>query len=120
MAQAARQSGGAKGLALLEERDAEGTAIVVAITGDRGLAGAFNVNIVRQAFQVADELLEEGFSEVVFTAVGKKGAGTITLPRQDDRPLLPGLLGRADLRRRRAGHRAPGAAASPRARSTAS
>ena len=47
MAQAARQSGGAKGLALLEEREAEGTAIVVAITGDRGLAGAFNVNIVR-------------------------------------------------------------------------
>ena len=77
MAQAARQSGGAKGLALLEERDAEGTAIVVAITGDRGLAGAFNVNIVRRAMNVAEELREEGFSEVVFTTVGKKGAGTI-------------------------------------------
>ena len=78
MAQAARQSGGAKGLTLLEEREAEGTAIVVAITGDRGLAGAFNVNIVRQAFVVADGLREEGFSEVVFTAVGKRGIGTIT------------------------------------------
>ena len=60
MAQAARQSGGAKGLALLEEREAEGTAIVVAITGDRGLAGAFNVNIVRRAVEVAEELLERG------------------------------------------------------------
>ena len=77
MAQAARQSGGAKGLTLLEEREAEGTAIVVAITGDRGLAGAFNVNIVRKAFGVAEDLRAEGFSEVVFTTVGKKGAGTI-------------------------------------------
>ncbi|HMO00789.1 MAG TPA: ATP synthase F1 subunit gamma [Miltoncostaeaceae bacterium] len=77
MAQAARQSGGAKGLALLEERAAEGTAIVVAITGDRGLAGAFNVNIVRRAMNVADELRAEGFDEVVFTTVGKKGAGTL-------------------------------------------
>lgn len=77
MAQAARQSGGAKGLTLLEERDAEGTAIVVAITGDRGLAGAFNVNIVRRALAVAEGLRSEGFSEVVFTTVGKKGAGTI-------------------------------------------
>ncbi len=77
MAQAARQSGGAKGLALLEERPAEGTAVVVAITGDRGLAGAFNVNIVRQAFGVADDLRAQGFTDVEFTTVGKKGAGTI-------------------------------------------
>jgi F-type H+-transporting ATPase subunit gamma len=77
MAQAARQSGGAKGLTLLEEREAEGTAIVVAITGDRGLAGAFNVNIVRRAMNVAEDLRQEGFGEVVFTTVGKKGAGTL-------------------------------------------
>lgn len=77
MAQAARQSGGAKGLTLLEERPAEGTAVVVAITGDRGLAGAFNVNVVRQAFLTAEALREEGFSNVEFTTVGKKGAGTI-------------------------------------------
>lgn len=77
MAQAARQSGGARGVALLEEREAEGSAIVVAITGDRGLAGAFNVNIVRRAMSVADELREQGFSDVEFTTVGKKGAGTL-------------------------------------------
>ncbi len=77
MAQAARQSGGVKGLALLEEREAAGRAIVVAITGDRGLAGAFNVNIVRTAFAVAQGLREEGFEEVQYVTVGKKGAGTI-------------------------------------------
>jgi F-type H+-transporting ATPase subunit gamma len=77
MAQAARQSGGAK-LTLLEEREPSGLAIVVAITGDRGLAGAFNVNIVRTALAVAQELRGEGFSEVEFTTVGKKGLGTLT------------------------------------------
>jgi F-type H+-transporting ATPase subunit gamma len=77
MAQAARQSGGMKGVTLLEERPAEGTALVVAITGDRGLAGAFNVNIVRAAYQVAQELAGEGFSDVQYVTVGKKGTGTI-------------------------------------------
>jgi F-type H+-transporting ATPase subunit gamma len=78
MAQAARQSGGVAGEPLLEERPTEGTAVVVAITGDRGLAGAFNVNIVRQAFGVADDLRAQGFTDVEFTTVGKKGAGTIS------------------------------------------
>jgi F-type H+-transporting ATPase subunit gamma len=81
MAQAARQAGGVKGLTLLEERPAEGRAIVVAITGDRGLAGAFNVNIVRQAYHVAQDLADEGFSEVEYVTVGKKGTGTITFRR---------------------------------------
>jgi F-type H+-transporting ATPase subunit gamma len=77
MAQAARQSGGMQGLALLEERPAEGAALVVAITGDRGLAGAFNVNIVRTAYLVAQDLASDGFSEVEYVTVGKKGTGTI-------------------------------------------
>jgi F-type H+-transporting ATPase subunit gamma len=77
MAQAARQAGGMQGLTLLEERPAEGRALVVAITGDRGLAGAFNVNIVRTAYGVAQELASEGFSEVAYVTVGKKGTGTI-------------------------------------------
>ena len=77
MAQAARQSGAAK-IALLEEREPSGLAVVVAITGDRGLAGAFNVNIVRTALAVAQELRDEGFSAVEFTTVGKKGLGTLT------------------------------------------
>src|SRR5262245_43730093 len=77
MAQAARQSGAMRGVSLLEERPAEGTALVVAITGDRGLAGAFNVNIVRSASAVAKELSAKGFADVQFVTVGKKGTGTI-------------------------------------------
>jgi F-type H+-transporting ATPase subunit gamma len=82
MAQAARQSGGLKALPLLDERPSEGRAIVVAITGDRGLAGAFNVNILRRAFSVAQDLRDEGFEEVDFTAVGKKGVGTLAFRGQ--------------------------------------
>jgi F-type H+-transporting ATPase subunit gamma len=82
MAQAARQSGGLKALPLLDERPSEGRAVVVTITGDRGLAGAFNVNILRRAAAVAQELRDEGFEEVEFTAVGKKGAGTLAFRGQ--------------------------------------
>ena len=77
MAQAARQAGGLKALPLLDDRPTEGLALVVAITGDRGLAGAFNDNILRRAFAIADELRAEGFETIEYTAVGKKGAGTM-------------------------------------------
>jgi F-type H+-transporting ATPase subunit gamma len=77
MAQSARQSGSLKALPLLEERAEVQRAIVVTITGDRGLAGAFNVNILRRAYQADAELREAGAGEVVYTAVGKKGGGTL-------------------------------------------
>ena len=62
---------------LLDEREETRRAGVLVVTGDRGLAGAFNVNVVRRALQEADALLADGFDEVVFTAVGKKGGGTL-------------------------------------------
>jgi len=77
MAQAARQSGSLTGMPLLEERPEVGRAAIVVITGDRGLAGAFNVNILRRGYHLADELRGEGAGEVVYVAVGKKGAGTL-------------------------------------------
>jgi F-type H+-transporting ATPase subunit gamma len=77
MAQAARQSGSLKGMPLLEERETIGKGIVVVVTGDRGLAGAFNVNILRRAYQIADDMRAGGAEEVVFVAVGKKGVGTL-------------------------------------------
>jgi F-type H+-transporting ATPase subunit gamma len=81
MSQAARQSGSLPSFPLLEERKEIGRAAVVAITGDRGLAGAFNVNIIRGAGVAARELADAGAGEVVYTAVGKKGAGTLNFRR---------------------------------------
>jgi F-type H+-transporting ATPase subunit gamma len=75
--QAALRSGTVSAMPLLEEREDVSTATIVAITGDRGLAGAFNVNILRSGFARADELRAEGVGNVNYTAVGKKGAGTL-------------------------------------------
>jgi F-type H+-transporting ATPase subunit gamma len=77
MAVAARRAGNLSGMPLLDEREETRRAGVLVVTGDRGLAGAFNVNVVRRALQEADALLADGFDEVVFTAVGKKGGGTL-------------------------------------------
>ncbi len=77
MSAAARRAGHVSGIPLIEEREERRRAAVIAVTGDRGLAGAFTVNVVRAALAAADGLVAEGFEEVVFTAVGKKGGGTL-------------------------------------------
>src|SRR6478672_4133930 len=45
----ARASGSVRGLPLLQRRE-ERTVAVVVLTGDRGLAGAFNAQVLRHAF----------------------------------------------------------------------
>jgi F-type H+-transporting ATPase subunit gamma len=50
----------------------EDTHLIVLATVDRGLAGAFNSNIVRAARRKADELIADG-KKVLFYLVGRKG-----------------------------------------------
>ncbi|HEX8241492.1 MAG TPA: F0F1 ATP synthase subunit gamma [Allosphingosinicella sp.] len=59
------------------------THLLVVATSDRGLAGAFNSNIVRAARKKADELAREG-KQVLFYLVGRKGRAVIQrlYPRQ--------------------------------------
>jgi len=52
------------------------THLIVIATGDRGLAGAFNTNIVRAARRKAEELLADG-KKVLFYIVGRKGRPVI-------------------------------------------
>src|ERR687887_538592 len=54
----ARASTSLRGLPLLQRREVR-TAAVVPLTGDRGLAGAFNAQILREAFGVERTLREE-------------------------------------------------------------
>ncbi len=49
---------------------------IVLVTSDRGLAGAFNVNIIMEALRLAEEKRREG-KEVVFYCVGKKGRDAV-------------------------------------------
>ena len=81
MAQAARQTEALRAFPLLEEREQVERAAIVTITGDRGLAGAFNVNILRSGFVAERALREDGAGEVVYVGVGKKGSGTLRFRR---------------------------------------
>ncbi len=75
MAGTARASSSFRGFPLLQRRDV-GTALVVALTGDRGLAGAFNAQVLREAFALERRLRAEG-AQVRFAVSGKKGASTL-------------------------------------------
>jgi F-type H+-transporting ATPase subunit gamma len=50
--------------------------LIVVATSDRGLAGAFNTNIVRAARKKADEVIAQG-KTVLFYIVGRKGRPVI-------------------------------------------
>ena len=72
----------ARGFPLLEERQSIGSVAILALTGDRGLAGGFNAQIVRRAIALAREAEAEG-QEVKWLAVGKKGRSTLRFRRFD-------------------------------------
>jgi F-type H+-transporting ATPase subunit gamma len=57
---------------LLSGTGKDDTHLIVVVTSDRGLAGAFNTNIVRAARRKADDLIAEG-KTVLFYIVGRKG-----------------------------------------------
>ena len=63
-------------LPLLEEHDEVKRVGLLLITGDRGLAGAFNSQIVRAGNRRAAELKAEG-KEVVWYASGKRGVASL-------------------------------------------
>jgi F-type H+-transporting ATPase subunit gamma len=77
----ARASTSLRGFPLLQRRDVT-TALIVPLTGDRGLAGAFNAQVLREAFAVERRLTAEGV-QVRFGVSGKKGASTLRFRRKD-------------------------------------
>ena len=68
-------------LPLLEQREQVESVLVVALTGDRGLAGAFNAQVLRRALAVERGLVAEG-KTVQWLAVGKKGRSTLAFRRK--------------------------------------
>ncbi len=79
---AAERAGGMPRVPVMVERESVRRVGLVLITGDRGLAGAFNTNIIRDGMRLAGELGEEG-REPVFSAVGRKGVGALTFRQQE-------------------------------------
>lgn len=79
---AAAESGGLSHLAILDERKHVERLAILLITGDRGLAGAFNANIIREGLQLRDQAIEDG-QEVIFYVVGRRGDGAMTFRKQN-------------------------------------
>ena len=76
-----RAAGSVRGLPLLEQRETTATTLIVPLSGDRGLAGAFNAQVMRRAFALDRRLADEG-QNVRWLAVGKKGRSTLTFRRR--------------------------------------
>jgi F-type H+-transporting ATPase subunit gamma len=64
------------GLPLLQDRSQLGRAGIIAVTSDRGLAGAFNSQIIRAGNRRRQELVDEG-ADVNFYAVGRRGVSSL-------------------------------------------
>jgi F-type H+-transporting ATPase subunit gamma len=80
MAGTARASSSVRGLPLLQKREAEQNVAIVPLTGDRGLAGAFNSQILRRALALDRQLRGEG-KNVRWVGVGRRGVGSLRFRR---------------------------------------
>jgi F-type H+-transporting ATPase subunit gamma len=79
--QAARDAGAeASSLALLAERErteGQGRVGLLLVTGDRGLAGGFNSQVIRAGMSTDAQLREEGLATVWYAA-GRRGVSSLT------------------------------------------
>jgi F-type H+-transporting ATPase subunit gamma len=71
-----------RGFPLLEPRDDIKAVAVLPLTCDRGLAGAFNAQVVRRALAIEREVRADG-AEVRWVVVGKKGRSTLRFRRYE-------------------------------------
>jgi F-type H+-transporting ATPase subunit gamma len=81
--QAAEAAGGEIGaLPILSEHDSEDKVALMLVTADRGLAGAFNSQILRAGLKAAVDLEEERKSPV-FYASGRRGVSSLAFRNRD-------------------------------------
>jgi F-type H+-transporting ATPase subunit gamma len=72
----------ARGFPLLEAREDVRAVAIVPLTGDRGLAGGFNAQIIRRALSLERDARESG-QNVRWLVAGKKGRSTLRFRRYD-------------------------------------
>jgi F-type H+-transporting ATPase subunit gamma len=80
---------------LLARRDEVTTVAVLAATGDRGLAGAFNANVVRRSLEIAREHRAAG-RDVRWLTVGRRGTSTLRFRGQTIDSEYTGITDRPD------------------------
>ena len=72
----ARRARRRAGLPLLQRREEETSVAILPLTGDRGLAGAFNAQVLRHALALDRQLRAEG-KRVRWLVSGRKGSSTL-------------------------------------------
>lgn len=83
----------ARNVAVLQEHEEVRKVGVLLVTGDRGLAGSFNSQIIREGLRLKRELRGEGRG-VVFSVVGRRGASTMRFRGEELRGEFVGFTDR--------------------------
>jgi F-type H+-transporting ATPase subunit gamma len=81
-ARAAQAADNIPNLPILQEKDEVNTVGILLITGDRGLAGPFNSQIIRAGNRRLRELQDDG-KEVLWYAVGRRGVSSLQFRKFD-------------------------------------
>ncbi|MSO42315.1 MAG: ATP synthase F1 subunit gamma [Solirubrobacterales bacterium] len=94
----------ARNLPVLQDRENVSTVGVLLVTGDRGLAGSFNSQILREGLNLRQAVKAEG-AEISYSVVGRRGASTMRFRGEElaaeyvgftDRPAFADARGIAD------------------------
>src|SRR6201991_5177366 len=91
--QAAEAAGHVPDLPILNEHESEDTVAILLVTGDRGLAGAFNSQIVRAGVRAGGEYENEGKSTVWY-ASGRRGVSSLQFRGRDAKGTYTGFTDR--------------------------
>ena len=78
---------------ILQEHESESTVGILLVTGDRGLAGAFNSQIVRAGIRHGASLEGEGKS-LAFYASGRRGVSSLTFRNREPKGAYTGFTDR--------------------------
>ena len=78
----ARAAASFQNLALMQQHDEVRRVAIVVVSGDRGLAGPFNGQVLRRAFELEREVNAAG-QQARWLVVGRKGASTLRFRRYE-------------------------------------
>jgi F-type H+-transporting ATPase subunit gamma len=81
MAGTSRAASSFRNLALMQRREVHRVAVLI-VTGDRGLAGPFNGQVLRRAFEL-ERTERDGGHDVAWLVTGRKGASTLRFRRYE-------------------------------------
>ena len=83
----------ARNLPVLQEHEEQKTVGILLVTGDRGLAGSFNTQILREGLRLKGEFEGEG-ANVAYSVVGRRGFSSMTFRGEEVKESYTGFTDR--------------------------